>query len=396
MIYRRFTMFFLYIQVIGSNLDIPWTLVSMNQTVTIYDDDVFDPLKPVEQSIQKLNHFLLTHNYDCLISHLYVPEISDLCERYHFKYIGWIYDSPLVSLFHPSVRNNCNYLFIFDRTEYEFFSTQGIPHLYYLPLATNILRTGTLDITEEDEQTYNHDISFIGNLYEDNIYNTIIQYLPPDISCELKLYLLHNLCNWSEPKPWPRISKRVSDYMVQYLHADHWVHMDMDMDLFLGISLLSRKLAEMDRITILNTLAEKFTVHLYTYSESAFLKNVHVHPGVDYDTDMNKVFFLSKINLNITLPSIETGIPQRIFDIMGCGGFVMTNYQKEIDDYFTIGKDLEVFHNIDELKDKTAYYLQNDQERIKIAMNGYQKTCKHFSYTNQINHILKIIKQEDT
>lgn len=394
MIYRRFTMFFLYIQVTGSSLDIPWTLVNMNESVAIYDEYVFDPLNPSEESFQKLEQFLQTHNCNCLISHLYVPEISDLCEKYHCKYIGWIYDSPLVSLFHPSICNPCNYLFIFDHAEYEYFSTLGLPHLYYLPMATNISRTGALDITEEDEKAYTHDISFIGSLYEDNIYNTVIQYLPEDIACELKLYLIQNLCNWFQPKPWPRVSHKTLNYMIQNLHADHWVHMDMDMDLFLGISLLSRKLSEMDRITVLNTLAEQFSVHLYTYSNCFSLKNVHIHTGVNYDTDMNKVFYLSKINLNITLPSIETGIPQRVFDIMGSGGFVMTNYQKEIDDYFTIGKDLEVFHNLDELKEKIAYYLLHEKERIRIAMNGYQKVCNCFSYADQINRILRIIKED--
>ena len=101
--------------------------------------------------------------------------------------------------------------------------------------------------------------------------------------------------------------------------------MDMDTDLFYGIALLSRKLAEIDRITVLNTLAESFSVHLYTSSDSSFLQNIHFHPSVNYHTDMNKIFYLSKVNLNITLPSIETGIPQRILEIMGCGGFVLTN-----------------------------------------------------------------------
>lgn len=70
---------------------------------------------------------------------------------------------------------------------------------------------------------------------------------------------------------------------------------------------------------------------------------------MDYYTVMNKIFYLSKINLNITLPSIESGIPQRVLDIMGSGGFVLTNYQPEIEEVFEIGKDIEVFHTLEEL-----------------------------------------------
>ena len=151
----------------------------------------------------------------------------------------------------------------------------------------------------------------------------------------------------------------------------------------------------MDRITVLNTLAEHYTVDLYTKSDCSFLRNVQIHQGVDYNTDMSKIFFLSKINLNITLPSIETGLPQRILDIMGAGGFVLTNYQQEIDELFTVGKDIEVFHNLDELMEKTAYYLSHEQERLQIAMNGYLKVREHFSYVHQLKKILQIV-EEDT
>ena len=46
-----------------------------------------------------------------------------------------------------------------------------------------------------------------------------------------------------------------------------------------------------------------------------------------------------KIYLNMTIKPIQTGLPLRIFDIMGCGGFLMTNYQAELPEYFEIGTD---------------------------------------------------------
>lgn len=386
-------MLFLYIPVAGSSLDLPWTLLHMKESVTIYDSYVFDPLNPLKETFEELEQYLNTHKFDCLISYLFVPEISDLCETYNCKYVGWVYDSPLISLFHRAVYNPCNYLFIFDYSEYEYFLSRGVPHLYYLPMGTNTLRTGFIDINAKDEQLYSCDISFVGNLYKTN-YDSIIRILPEDIRNEFKLYLLQNICKWSAIRPWPHISERASTYMQQNFNTDDWNRMDMAPNLFLGIALLSRKLAEVERITVLNTLANSFSVHLYTKSETSFLQNVHVHPSVSYETDMNKVFYLSKINLNITLPSIETGIPQRIFDIMGCGGFVLTNYQKDLEKHFIIGTDLEVFRNLDELKEKASYYLTHEKERIKIAMNGYQKVREHFSYQHQLSQILNIIKED--
>lgn len=387
-------MHFLFIRVKNSSFDIPWALLEMGEQVEIYEEAQFDPLAPVPEEFEKLDQFLSTRSYDCLISYLFVPEISDLCQTRNLIYIGWVYDSPLISLFHPAAKNPCNYIFLFDRAEYEHMQSLEIPHLYYLPMGVNLSRTGALNITPEDEKNFTCDISFIGSLYEDNSYNSFIYGLSEDVATELKLYLVRNLCNWHSVKPWPRVSPNTMAFLSETFGADIWNRNDMDLDLYLGLLFLSRKLAEMDRITVLNTLAEHYTVDLYTKSDYSYIHNVRTHPGVDYYTDMNKIFYLSRINLNITLPSIETGLPQRVLDIMGSGGFALTNYQQEIDDYFIIGKEIEVFHDVDELMEKIAWYLSHEEERLKIAMNGYLKVREKFSYTHQLQQIIQTVEND--
>lgn len=150
----------------------------------------------------------------------------------------------------------------------------------------------------------------------------------------------------------------------------------------------------MERITILNYLSQYYKVDFYTNSTSKFLNNVNLHTGVDYYTVMNKIFYLSKINLNITLPSIESGIPQRVLDIMGSGGFVLTNYQPEIEEVFEIGKDIEVFHTLEELYEKCSYYLTHEKERLTIAMNGYIKIRNNFSYNRLLKKIISTVQEE--
>ena len=109
-------MHFLFIRVKNSSFDIPWVLLEMGEQVQIYEAAEFDPLAPVPEEFEKLETFILEHNFNCLISYLFVPEISNLCQKYTIPYVGWVYDSPLISLFHPAVKNPCNYLFIFDHT----------------------------------------------------------------------------------------------------------------------------------------------------------------------------------------------------------------------------------------------------------------------------------------
>lgn len=385
-------MHFVYIYAQNSIYDIPWTLFEMGYKGVIYDEFQFDPIAPIAFELEKLKGFLLGQKCDFVISYLFIPEISDMCQELGYKYVCWIYDSPLVALYHRAVRNSCNYIFVFDHSEYQRMKTLQIPHLYYLPMGANISRTGALDITREDEEKFGCEISFVGSLYEDNAYNRFIGEFPAEIAVELKHYLVKNLCQWNEKKTWPRVSPKVCEFIRKYYPAQIKHCFEMEFDLYLGILLLSRKLAQMERITVLNVLAQKHQVDLYTTSDGCHLENVRIHNRVDYYTEMTKIFYLSRINLNITLPSIETGIPQRVFDIMGSGGFVLTNYQQEIDDFFEIGKEIEVFHTLDELKEKVDYYLSHEEERLRIAINGYKKVRDCFTYKHQMKKILEIVQ----
>ena len=113
--------------------------------------------------------------------------------------------------------------------------------------------------------------------------------------------------------------------------------------------------------------------------------------SVDYWSEMPKVFHESKINLNFTIPNIKSGIPLRIWDVLGAGGFLMTNYQAEIPLYFKEGEDLICFDGVEDLADKAGYYLEHEKERREIAHNGYEKVKQHHSYVNRIETILETI-----
>lgn len=80
-----------------------------------------------------------------------------------------------------------------------------------------------------------------------------------------------------------------------------------------------------------------------------------------------------------------------ICDILGCGGFLMTNFQSELTDYFTIGVDLEAYSSMDELVDKCAYYLAHNEERKQIAKNGYERMSADHTYPHRIREMLKTL-----
>ena len=137
-----------------------------------------------------------------------------------------------------------------------------------------------------------------------------------------------------------------------------------------------------------------FYVDVYTRSSCRDLTsvpNLRFKGGVSTLTEMPKVFHCSKINLNITIKSIQSGLSLRVWDVLGCGGFLLSNYQTEIPEYFEIDKDLVCYESIGDLKEKTAYYLAHDDIRMEIAHNGYEKVKAQHTWAHRISAMMQTV-----
>lgn len=104
---------------------------------------------------------------------------------------------------------------------------------------------------------------------------------------------------------------------------------------------LGFKLANIERVSTLNRLSKTLRGHntaLYTDTIDSKLEGVDYRGAVAYMTHMPLVFNNSRINLNMTIRNIRTGIPLRVWDILGAGGFLLTNFQVELPDYLKMEK----------------------------------------------------------
>ena len=331
-----------------------------------------------------------------LFSINFFPAIAEVCHIFHTLYVCWTVDCPVTELFSKAILHDTNRIFMFDHAQYTYYHPYNPNCIYYLPLAANTQRFDTVisSITGRDRNQYSNDISFVGSLYtEKNPLNHLTLspynagYISGIIDASLKIYGYNLIEEMMTQSLIQELQAKISNFLPTY-------NTITDPSAFLAAHCyIGMQAAETERIRTLNRLAECFSVDLYTRSDSSSLSNITVHGGVKTLTEMPKIFHLSKINLNMTIKPIQTGLPLRIFDIMGCGGFLMTNYQAELTDFFEIGTDLEAYSSLDELCDKCSFYLTHPDIREKIAQNGYKKISEHHSYQNRILTMLKYITE---
>ncbi|MDE6024655.1 MAG: glycosyltransferase [Lachnospiraceae bacterium] len=332
--------------------------------------------------------------YDFVISYNYVPSAAYVCNTFGLLYISWMYDSWQPTLYSETIMLPCNRIFVFDSTEYKYIKGMGVEHVYLMPLAVNDDRLSEMDLSDVDNR-YSCEISLLGKLYcaeSVNGYNAMKMSLEDNIRYKIDEIIQNTAGSWREGTNWFDELKELDYAKIPNVDAaDERKKCLLTDDIYYASICFGRAITQMDRTMICNSLATKYKTRIYTYEKPVgLIPEVEVHNGVDYMEEMPKVFFNSKINLNISLRSIFTGIPLRAFDVMGSGGFLMSNRQKDMDGLFIDGVDYVAFDSIEDLVDKVEYYLHHEDERIKILVHGYRKVCSYHTYQHRINEILNI------
>ena len=136
-------------------------------------------------------------------------------------------------------------------------------------------------------------------------------------------------------------------------------------------------------------LSGRYDVKLYTTEETPNLPNVKNMGEVNPYTEAPLCYAGAKLNLNISLRSIVNGIPLRCFDIMGCGGFLMTTYQADFLSFFTPDEDYVYYDSYEDLMNKCEYYLSHEKERLEIARNALEKVKQYHTYDARVDEMFK-------
>lgn len=373
---------------IGDN-DIIWGLLELGYDQVSQPDFMITDAAYSEADVNRILDEIASA--ELVLSKDFSAAVAEACHRRNLPYISWVHDSPQLSLYMQEALYETNFIFVFDKKQLQRLQSLGIPHVFHMPLAANVARTSLLQIEDSDIERFSSDISFVGNLYESAGREHFLSAITPEARAEVESILSGKVGFWDDRHTiFTPISAPTFTSMYDNFNKDGLDLFHMSPEFALQISVIAREAAMRERILSLSALAEQFRVSLYTsrpdYAQT-LLPDVNIHGRVNYAEEMPRVFFSSKINLNLTVPSIESGVPLRVLDIMSVGGFVMSNYQEELPELFVPGEDLVLFSDIDDLLAKCDYYLRHEEERVRIALNGYHKVKEKYTYPLALSQI---------
>ena len=262
----------------------------------------------------------------------------------------------------------------------------GAKNVFHLPVAANIKRINKSIC----KNGFISDVSFVGNLTKSKYR----QLLMPRLS-DKSLFFIDNLIHKQNNQIDDFILKKylTTDFVLKILKESN---VDIENYLFPHLSLkeqmafyLGHEQSYIERINFAKAFEKNFD-DFKVYGNDEWINNIECYNGkAEHFQKMPEVFNRSKINLNLTRTFVESGLPMRVFDIIGSCGFLLSNYKEELTECFEDKKDIAIFHSLEEAIELSKYYLKNDDLRFKMIENAYSKLEKLHTFKNRIEYILK-------
>nr|WP_304972656.1 glycosyltransferase [uncultured Schaedlerella sp.] len=388
----------LYVYGLSTEKNIVQTLRKLQCDVMEYPE-VQDTSNMDEEKINALVAYVKEHGITHLMSIHLIYNVAVAAYWAGIKYISVIWDAPYLKAYTVMGTLDNIWYSAFDKLDAERMRQGGCPHVMYQPLSVN--RENILAWKKRflAKRRYIHDISLIANLYEDNAYDRCLDLLPENMQAYFRSIFEEAAFKWDGVnRVYGKTGQEILEYMKLVsptLKINNPYNVE-DVRYFEAMYLI-RKLANIERVCVLNLLAEDHDVYLYTYSEvdETLMPKVHRRPPVQVGEATSFIYAGTKINLNIALKGIEGGTTQRIMDIMGAGGFVLTNYCEETAELFEEDKEIVMFRTPEELIQKVDYYLEHEEEREQIARAGHEKAMNDYTYEKKIKRLLDWVTEDE-
>jgi spore maturation protein CgeB len=99
----------------------------------------------------------------------------------------------------------------------------------------------------------------------------------------------------------------------------------------------------------------------------------------------------TKIGINVHNRGKYTVGGYRMYDLPANGVMQICDGEEYLGDFFNVGEEVVGYASPDELIDKVRYYLEHDQERARIAANGYRRVMADHRIRRRLEELVGIV-----
>ncbi|MBC7356300.1 MAG: glycosyltransferase [Desulfomicrobiaceae bacterium] len=322
-------------------------------------------------------HFALT------VNHLGVDRegvLTDLLARLELPLASWFVDDPhlIIGLYHSAV-SPWVALFTWDADTVESLRAMGFVHVRYLPLGTDPTRF-------VPQGTARLDVAFVGNSM---VHKTRTRQgiLPRELAS----------CIPQVAEGFAQSSLRTVRAYVAAHHPDILAHMEAlstESQLALETAITWHATRDWRHACV----RELLPFHPHIVGDSGWRRLLpargwHYHPEMSYYSELPQWYPQVRVNFNCTSLQMKGAVNQRVFDVPACGAFLLTDYRRQMEDLFALGREVVCYSDPEEIDDLVRYYLSHDIPRQAVIQAARKRVLLEHTYDARLATLVAAMRQ---
>ena len=105
------------------------------------------------------------------------------------------------------------------------------------------------------------------------------------------------------------------------------------------------------------------------------------------------IYGRSDINLDVGRLYQSDIVTLRVFDALACGGFVLAEHSRDLEELLEVGREVESYACLEELREKVRYYLARPEARQRIAARGRAAVVERHSVRHRVRSMLEELRR---
>ena len=368
----------------------------------LFVDDVADTLRILGYSVFSLDYSLLSieeiaNLFESYKPHLvfcinYIHGLSEWCERYNIPLLCWEIDPAVDSVECNRSTPKNSYIFTYRKENLDIYSKAGFIHRDYWPLASNPGKRFPPVLSDKEKEKYSCRISFVGESMVSQSQVLFNRFL----SLCAAFGMDHQECVARASNILHEQRKDFSVFSIPLLLHKEFPELYADPVKLQSfklnpVMLLGEAAASEKRLYYMKAL-ESYAINLW--GDDAWQKiegNGAIYRGkAGHRFELNKIYSTSLINIDINRIYQKDIVTMRVFDVLACGGFVLTEYTDTLRELFEIGDELDTYTSIDDMNEKVEYYLSKPSLVHKIAQKGRERVLKDHTIHQRVQKMLEV------
>lgn len=221
-------------------------------------------------------------------------------------------------------------------------------------------------------------------LYENkNFIDLMLSY---DVSFFVVEQMVNEMCKFGINAKFMRMGFDTTQYIFSGLEKKYNIS-------FIGQ--FGYNIVHTSRITYLDRICNKYNDIIIVGNGGNITNNIaknYIFRETLNSVEFARIVAMSKINFGLTdwgRFKQQDGYSDKVYQIMGFGGFLLYNYLPMLASDFIDGKEIVLYRDIDDCIDKIEFYLSHDSDRESITQSGKDRVLRDYTWDISMQNILR-------